>query len=73
METCLVRTNGSLKRLEQLQNHTVKEYYKTAKYFGENPKNISMQQFFKIFDEFTKKFEVNLALLSRYFYNHVWK
>lgn len=61
METCLVRTNGTLKRLEQLQNATAKEFGKCAKYFGENPKNIGMQQFFKIFDEFTKKFEVSLS------------
>ena len=64
METCLVRTNGSLKRLEQLQNSTVKEFHKSAKYFGENPKNIGMQQFFKIFDEFTNKFEVS----NRWYY-----
>ena len=58
METCLVRTNGSLKRLEQLRKATVKEFNKTAQYFGENPKKIGMQQFFKIFEEFTRKFEV---------------
>ncbi|CAK8685246.1 unnamed protein product [Clavelina lepadiformis] len=57
METCLVRTNGSLKRLEQLRKATVKEFNKTAQYFGENPKKIGMQQFFKIFEEFTRKFE----------------
>lgn len=59
METCLVRTNGAIKRLEQLHNATVKEFNKVAQYFGENPKNIGMQQFFKIFDEFTRKFLVN--------------
>jgi len=57
METCLVRTNGATKRLEQLHHATVKEFNKAAQYFGENPKNIGMQQFFKIFDEFIRKFQ----------------
>jgi len=59
METCLVRTNSALKRLEQLHHATVKDFNKVAQYFGENPKNIGMQQFFNIFDKFIRKFEVS--------------
>uniref|UniRef100_H2Y8Z1 Delphilin n=1 Tax=Ciona savignyi TaxID=51511 RepID=H2Y8Z1_CIOSA len=57
METCLVRTNGAIKRLEQLHQSTSKEFNKVAQYFGENPKNIGMQQFFNIFEEFIRKFQ----------------
>nr|XP_039255613.1 uncharacterized protein LOC120332437 [Styela clava]XP_039255614.1 uncharacterized protein LOC120332437 [Styela clava] len=57
MENFLVMSNGALKSLEMLLAATMKEFHKTARYFGENAKNVSMQQFFSIFGEFIAKFE----------------
>nr|XP_004225831.2 delphilin-like [Ciona intestinalis] len=65
METCLVRTNGSIKQLEQLHHATSKEFNKVAQYFGENPKNIGMQQFFNIFEEFIRKFQKSSMEISK--------
>ena len=58
MQHFLIRSNSAIKRLESLNVTSQKEFNKVAKYFGEKPKNVGMQQFFTIFNDFMRKFEV---------------